>query len=125
MRLQHWLSWLLIVGVLGIGGCNLLPHIAYIAGGTMVPAQFKGLEDSRVAVVCVSDDSSYGSGTESERLARGVAMIGVIETIPEFDLYDNVAFGGQFQKTPMETIVPAKLWVERRSHDATLFNPHG
>lgn len=85
MKLQHSLSWLLIVGAIGVVGCNLLPHIAYVAGGTMMPAQFAGLEGSRVAVVCVSDDASYGSGAESERLARAIAMI-LEEKVPDIDL---------------------------------------
>jgi len=85
MKSQHSLSWLLIVSVVGMGGCNLLAHVAYMSGGTMVPAQFKGLEGSRVAVVCVSDDSSYGSGTESERVARGIAKI-LAERVPEIDV---------------------------------------
>jgi len=85
MKSQHGLSWLFIVGVLGIAGCNTLPLIAYIAGGTITPAQFDGLEDSRVAVVCVSDDSSYGSGIESKLLARGIARI-LAERVPGIDV---------------------------------------
>ena len=85
MKLQHSLSWLFIVGILGLSGCNTLPLIAYVAGGTNVPAQFEGLEATRVAVVCVSDGVSYGSGTESERLARETARI-LAEKVPDIDV---------------------------------------
>lgn len=85
MKSPNLMSWFLIVAALGIGGCNVLPHIAYIAGGTMVPAQFQGLEGERVAVVCVSDDASYGAGTESERLARGIAKI-LAEKVPDIEV---------------------------------------
>jgi len=85
MKLQHLLAGMLIVAAMAVAGCNVLPHIAYIAGGTMVRPQYKGLQESRVAVVCVSDGSSYGSGNESERLARGIAMK-LAEKVPEIDV---------------------------------------
>jgi hypothetical protein len=85
MKTQHTLYSLFIVGVLGLAGCNTLPLIAYIAGGSVMPAEFDGLEDSRVAVICVSDDSSYGSGVEDERLARGIASI-LAEKVPNIDV---------------------------------------
>jgi len=85
MRFQYALSALLAAVALGLGGCGLLQHVAYVAGGSMIPPQFKGLEDSRVAVVCVSDATSYGSGTESERLARGVAKI-LQEKVPDIEI---------------------------------------
>ncbi len=85
MKLQHALSWFLVAGLIATSGCNLLPHIAYVAGGTMVPPQYKGLEEARVAVVCVSDGASYGLGNESERLARSVAMI-LGERVPDIDI---------------------------------------
>jgi len=86
MKLQDSLSWLFILAALGISvGCSLVPHIAYVAGGTMTAAQYKGLEEARVAVVCVSDGSSYGAGNESERLARGIAKI-LQERVPDIDV---------------------------------------
>ena len=85
MKLQHSLSCLFIVGVLGLSGCNALPLLAYVARGNIVAAQFDGLEASRVAVVCVSDGVSYGSGNESERLAREIARI-LAEKVPDIEV---------------------------------------
>ncbi|MDP6722869.1 MAG: hypothetical protein QGF59_29670 [Pirellulaceae bacterium] len=85
MKLQQSMLWLSIVAVLGMSGCSSLPIIAYIAGGTIVPPQFDGLEASRVAVICISDDSSYGSGTESKILAREISSI-LAENVTEIDL---------------------------------------
>ena len=85
MKLQHGLSWLFIVGVLGIAGCSTLPLIAYIAGGSINPAEFGGLEASRVAVICVSDDSSYGGGSESNVLAREISKI-LAEEVPDIEI---------------------------------------
>ena len=57
-------------------GCNLLlTQLGYWSGGNLIPAEYAGLEKQRVAIVCVSDNASYGVGTESELLARGVAGI--------------------------------------------------
>jgi hypothetical protein len=85
MKSQHSLSWLFIVGVLAMAGCNTLPIIAYIAGGSIMPAQFEGLEASRVAVICVSDDASYGAGTESKLLASEISKI-LASEVPNIEI---------------------------------------
>ncbi len=85
MKLQQLLSGLLIAVAAGAVGCNLLPHIAYVAGGTMVQPQYEGLAEARVAVVCVADGASYGAGNESERLARGIAS-NLSTKVPEIDV---------------------------------------
>jgi hypothetical protein len=57
-------------------GCNLLlMQMGLLSGGGIVPAEYEGLEGQRVAVVCVSDNSTYGVGIESDLLARGSATI--------------------------------------------------
>ena len=53
---------ILLLIVLALPGCaGFMSHVAYvIKGGHSVPAEFNGLQDKRVAVVCVSNDSVYG-----------------------------------------------------------------
>ena len=58
------------------GGCaGLWAQIGYWSGGAMVPAAYPRLDNQRVAVVCVTDTSSYASGTEPEVLARSVGTL--------------------------------------------------
>ncbi|MEX0820176.1 MAG: hypothetical protein WD070_11315 [Pirellulaceae bacterium] len=58
------------------GGCvGLLSTMRWMSGQNLVPAEYGGLKGKRVAVVCVSDASSYGSGSESLLLAREVNSI--------------------------------------------------
>lgn len=56
-------------------GCALLTTLRWIGGDNLVPAEYDDLEGQRVAVVCVSDGSSYGTGSESQLLAREVSLI--------------------------------------------------
>ncbi|MBC8350947.1 MAG: hypothetical protein H8E66_03115 [Planctomycetes bacterium] len=56
-------------------GCSLLTTIRWMGGGDLAPAEYDDLEEKRVAIVCVSDRSSYGSGSESLLLAREVSSI--------------------------------------------------
>lgn len=70
-----------------------------MSGGSFVPAEYTGLEGQRVAVVGVSDASSYGMGTEAQMLARKVASIlsehvKEIEVIPAADIDDWVDRNG-------------------------------
>lgn len=57
-------------------GCvGLLAQMGYWTGANLVPAEFDGLEEQRVAVVCVYKKTSYGVGVEAELLAREVERI--------------------------------------------------
>jgi hypothetical protein len=76
IRRRHLLWAGIAVGVLPLSGCaGLLAQLSYIAGGALVEPEYKGLEEQKVAVVCVSDSSSYGIGNEGELLSRGVAKL--------------------------------------------------
>jgi hypothetical protein len=67
-------------------GCNLLlTQLGYWSGGNLISAEYAGLEKQRVAIVCVSDNASYGVGTESEMLARSVGSI-LNERVKEIDV---------------------------------------
>jgi hypothetical protein len=66
------IGWLLTA----TSGCaGFWSTLVYWNKGQLVPAEFDGLADKRVAVVCVSDGSSYGTGSESSVLAREVSSI--------------------------------------------------
>jgi len=70
---------MLLVGLLslpGTSGCaGLLTTLQWAGGKNLVPAEYDDLKGKRVAVVCVSDNSSYGTGSESLLLAREVSLI--------------------------------------------------
>jgi hypothetical protein len=62
--------------VMCTSGCvGIAAQLMYMAGMGDIPAEFEGLEGKRVAVVCVSNRSAYGSGQEAEALARMVSVI--------------------------------------------------
>lgn len=64
------------VGTLPLTGCaSLIAHLGYVAGGGMMKPEYDGLKEQRVAVVCISDSSSYGIGNEGELLSRGVGKL--------------------------------------------------
>lgn len=55
-------------------GCRPLAQvIGALEGHEIVPAKFNGLEDKRVAVVCIDVNSLYGPGNEADLLAKSVA----------------------------------------------------
>ena len=54
-----------------------------------MPAEYAGLKGKRVAVVCVSEDSSYGTGSESLLLAREVEPL-LSEAVAEINRWVGV-----------------------------------
>ncbi len=58
-------------------GCvgSIAQFLNVVRGGHKIKADFKGLEGKRVAVVCVSNSSSYGPNTVCTMLERSVASI--------------------------------------------------
>lgn len=83
---QWTLAVLLSVLSLTLSGCSLLLNqMGYWSGGHLVSAEYEGLKGERVAVVCVSDNASYGVGTESELLARSLASI-LKERVEDIDV---------------------------------------
>lgn len=80
-RLDYWVSrWPVVVVaammVLSSSGCvGLTAQLLYMINGLKIPAEYEGLEDKRVAVICVSKVSAYGNGTEAESIARLTAAM--------------------------------------------------
>ncbi|MCA9120217.1 MAG: hypothetical protein H6822_33755 [Planctomycetaceae bacterium] len=67
-------------------GCvGLLSTMRWLGGGNPMPAEYSDLKGKRVAVVCVSEDSSYGTGSESLLLAREVSTI-LKKSVKDIDL---------------------------------------
>ena len=73
-------------------GCGFMSQLMYWKNGDVVPAEYAGLQGKRVAVICVSDATSYGTGNESLMLAREVSGI-LRQHVKEIDLVraDEVA----------------------------------
>lgn len=76
VRVRRLAAVLAVVLVLPAAGCvGLLAQMAYWAGAAQKPAEYKGLAGKRVAVICVSEASSFGLGTDSLYMARAVGQL--------------------------------------------------
>ena len=64
--------WLLVLATtVCMTGCvGATAQLLYMFQGVVVDAEFKGLKNKRVAVVCVSASPTFGRDTTSEMLAR-------------------------------------------------------
>jgi hypothetical protein len=61
---------------LSTSGCvGLLAHIGWVTGGDLHPAEYDGLEAKKVAVIVVSNGSTYGPGSEATLLGTGVERL--------------------------------------------------
>ena len=66
---------LLMTALIASTGCiGALSQLIYVVKGTNVEPSYKGLEDSTVAVVCVSDASAYGPDILTTTVAQAVAI---------------------------------------------------
>jgi ABC-type uncharacterized transport system auxiliary subunit len=63
------------IALAALSGCGMLPTVAYWMYGNKTPAQFKGLEHKRVAVVCLDANSLKGPGSEADNIAKAVARM--------------------------------------------------
>ena len=68
------LALALVVLVASTGCIGAISQLIYVVKGTMVEPAYAGLEDSTVAVVCVSDASAYGPDMLTTTVAQAVAM---------------------------------------------------
>ena len=100
LPLAHWVrgrqrtgNFTSVVLAAGLGllmltqtGCaGFLGHLGYWSGGSLVEPEYEGLTGHRVAVICVSDVTSYGAGTEDKMLARKVSSL-LSENVPEIEV---------------------------------------
>jgi hypothetical protein len=68
-------KWLFVLGALltcSLAGCGTFAQLMYTLKGMEVKAAYDGLQDSRVAVVVVSDASSYGPDSLTRVVGRAL-----------------------------------------------------
>jgi hypothetical protein len=65
----------LCLALLPLGGCAIVNHLMYVVHGATVPAEFAGLVDKRVAVVCISANDDYGPDSTTVLLSREVERL--------------------------------------------------
>ena len=87
-----------------LAGCaGFLGNLGYWAGATVVPAAYPGLEDQRVAVICVTDGSSYGAGTEGRMLARFVSEM-LEDQVLEIDIVPAAEIADWIDKNDWDSV---------------------
>lgn len=89
-RFRHTkFSGLVLLGLLSIAttsGCvGMMANVMHIARGNLVPPDFSGLNDRRVAVVCVSNSDAFGPTSASISLARAVGKL-LSENVPDIEV---------------------------------------
>lgn len=82
-----------ISAVIGLAGCGAIVNIAHVIWGNKAPAEYSGLEDKRVAVVCVMKSARYGRERTPEMLARLIELtlqkeVDGIEIVPHEEVAD-------------------------------------
>ncbi len=96
---RAWSGRLQIVGfclvaasfLVASSGCvGLVANLMNVAHGNLVPAQFKGLEERRVAVVCVSNSEAFGPTSASVALSKQVGKL-LEQNVREISLIDPQA----------------------------------
>lgn len=64
----------MLVMVTSTGCIRQMAQLLYVIKGHQIPAKFPGLEDKRVAVVCISDESAYGPDTLTYTVSKYVCV---------------------------------------------------
>jgi hypothetical protein len=65
----------LSLAMLPLGGCAIINHLMYVVHGATVPAEFDGLKEKRVAVVCISANDDYGPDSTTVMLSKEVEKL--------------------------------------------------
>lgn len=97
-----WGVSLAMLGLVLISGCvGTLANLMHVAHGNLVPANYEGLEEKKIAVVCVSNSEAFGPSNASVQLARMVGQL----------IKSNV--------DKSEVIDPQKIadWIDRNDWD--------
>ncbi len=85
------LTLMICFGLVSSLGCTgVMSQLLYVIKGHTRPAAFQGLEEKRIAVVCISDASAYGpdplaytiSNALSLKLAQGLKKESVVIPVP-------------------------------------------
>jgi hypothetical protein len=65
----------LVLAVAPLGGCAIVNHLMYVVKGATIPAEFDGLKEKRVAVVCVSANDDFGPDSTTVLLSKEVERL--------------------------------------------------
>ncbi len=66
---------LITLGLLTSSGCaGALSQLLYVIKGHTVPATYGGLEEKKIAVVCISDASAYGPDTLTYTISNALSI---------------------------------------------------
>ena len=70
-----FLTLLISCGLLSSLGCtSAMSTLMYVIKGHTMPANFAGLEQKKIAVVCITDASSYGPDTLTYTISNALSM---------------------------------------------------
>jgi hypothetical protein len=90
-------------------GCTVFANMAYWLKGSKIPAKYAGLEEKRVAVVCLDANSLAGPGGEADAIARAV----------------NVALAQNVPKVTMVRQSEIADWIDSQNQDVTDYRDVG
>lgn len=72
---RNFLTLLICFGLLSSLGCaGAMSQLLYVIKGHTLPAAYQGLEEKRIAVVCVSDASAYGPDTLTYTISNALSV---------------------------------------------------
>ena len=69
------LALVLIVFAIAIPGCGLLANVLNVVGAGLMPPAYSGLEEKKVAVICVSNSELFGPTSTSHDLSQRVSRL--------------------------------------------------
>jgi hypothetical protein len=90
-------------------GCSVFANMAYWWKGSKIPAKYAGLEEKRVAVVCLDANSLGGPGGEADAIARAV----------------NVALAQNVPKVTMVRQSEIADWIDSQNQEVTDYRDVG
>lgn len=120
--------------VIGLAGCGAIVNIAHVIWGNKAPAEYSGLEDKRVAVVCVMKSARYGRERTPELLARLIELtlqkeVAGIEIVPHEEVanwtdnhdWDDVDYNEIGRAVNAERVLAIELSSYSLHDDPTLY----
>ena len=71
--------------LISFSGCALLANVMYVMGANQIPPEFEGLEESKVAIVTVTESSDYSDDISARQLSRMVGDL-LLKEVDEISL---------------------------------------
>lgn len=81
----HTLLVIITIAVTQSGCLGLVSNLLYTARGDLVPAEFEGLAEQRVAVIVVTDSSQYSDDIAARMASREISQI-LSEKVEDIDV---------------------------------------